>query len=70
MQVFLQLAELAATQCLTLALVGVDAFDGDELGSRNAWQQQVSRDGGLANVAREVDDSDLHVMPLYGIAGW
>ena len=60
LQVLLQLPELSSTQCLALALVGIEALDGDEFCALDAGQQQVTGDGALADVAGEVEDCDLH----------
>jgi hypothetical protein len=60
LQVLLELSELAAAQRLGLAVVGVDAFDGDHSGAFDAGRQEMAGDRRLADVAGEVNDGHFH----------
>jgi hypothetical protein len=69
LQEFLQLCELPAADRHGLAVVGVDALHRDDLAARDPRGEQVAGNGGLADVAREVDDGEFHVDSLVGNSG-
>ena len=69
LQVFLQLAELAAAQRAG-PVVGVDAFDRDDLGAVDARRQEMAGDRRLADVAGEVNDGYFHGRSLLEREGW
>lgn len=55
LQVLLQLPELSPAQGLTLALFGVQTFNGNQFGACDPRQKQVPGHRGFAHIAREVD---------------
>ena len=70
LQIFLQLAELAAAQRARLAVVGVDALDGDDFGASDARSQEMAGDRRLADIARETNDGHFHWRSLLEREGW
>ena len=69
LQKLLQLRELPAADRHRLAIVGVDAFHRDDLAVGNARREQMTGHRGLADVARVVDDGELHGVSLVGKRG-
>jgi hypothetical protein len=49
---------------LALAIVRVDAFDADEFGAGKTGHQQMTGNGGFADVAGEVIDSEVFNLNL------